>query len=188
MTYPTDKNVFFAFVIGSDGTESEMPYTITIKNIQFSRVTKPTILDGKNLCEDPENWYPYVNEDYSEAEMTKTDNGVEMNVTKSGAEGWYVQSVYGGLTLEKGAKYRIEFDYSSTRSGKFTFCVQQNYDPYDQYFLKDLNYSDNTQHFSAEFTMTEDDDNVSVIFNGGGMGSVSPFTMKISNLSLVRIS
>ena len=188
MEYPTDKGTKINFELGYNGKRTETPYTVTIKNLKVIKISDGNIIEDKNLCADLENWYPYVNEDYAEAEMTKTDNGVEMNVTKSGAEGWYVQSVYGGLTLEKGAKYRIEFDYSSTLSGKFTFCVQQNYDPYEQYFLKDLNYTGSKQHFSADFTMTEDDDNVSVIFNGGGMGAVSPFTMNISNLSLVRIS
>lgn len=121
--------------------------------------------------------------------MTKLNNGIKVSVENGGAEVWYVQGSYANITLEKGAKYRLEFDYSANKNASLGVNVQQNHDPYGQYFYESFDYSMSEQHFSETFTMTEDtDDNVVIVFNCGGEDIPSGFTASITNLSLVKIS
>lgn len=47
--------------------------------------------------------------------VTKLDNGIKAADENGGADIWYIQGSYANLTLEKGAKYQLEFDYSANQ-------------------------------------------------------------------------
>ena len=67
--------------------------------------------------------------------------------------------------------------------------VQQNYDPYGQYYYEPFEYTTSQQHFSSTFKMTDDtDDNAVIVFNFGGKDIPSDFTAEIKNLSLIKLS
>lgn len=49
------------------------------------------------------------------SKVTKLDNGIKAAVENGGADIRYIQGSYANLTLEKGAKYQLEFDYSANQ-------------------------------------------------------------------------
>lgn len=199
----TDKNSQIAF---NGGGKNLIPCTIEISNLSLVKVSGGTSsdnnedntdnsdntgdnVDGTNLCADSANWGGWVYEDGAAATINKLgDGGITIDVTNSGQEDWYIQGSYSNLTLVEGATYRVEFDYSATENLNLGFHVQQNYDPYGQYHYETVSYTTDTQHYSAEFTMTQTDDNVVCVFNCGGADTSQPFSVIVQKLSLVRIS
>lgn len=204
MTSATDKNSEIAFNCGG---KSIKPCTITISNLSLIKVNGSSTDTGKtddddnkeddnttqtdvNLCANAKNWSSWVyEEEGASADVTKLDNGIKVSVQNGGADVWYVQGSYTNVTLEKGAKYRLEFDYSANKTASLGVNVQQNYDPYGQYYYESFDYTTSEQHFSADFTMTDaTDDNVVIVFNYGGEDVPSGFSASVTNLSLVKIS
>lgn len=142
--------------------------------------------DG-NLCADMDNWSGWVNSG-AKAEMTYLPDGLSIEVTESGDEEWYIQGSYVGLTLEQGASYEISFDYSATTDITLPYHFQQNYTPYGVYASGSADYTQETQHYSDVFTMTEETDkNVALVFNCGKREENVPYTMTVTNLRIVRI-
>ncbi len=207
MDEATDKNTQVAFNCGGS---SMIASTIEISNLRLVKLTGGTSTetpddtddteeftpaepeedsaDGTNLCADTANWGGWVYEDGAAATISNTANGLRIAVTNAGTEDWYIQGSYSNLTLVAGATYRVEFDYSSDSAAEIGFHVQQNYDPYGQYHYETISCNSSTQHYSAEFTMTETDDNVVCTFNCGGVGVPVPCTIDVQNLELVKIS
>lgn len=140
-----------------------------------------------NMCADVDRWSGWANNG-AKATITYLEDGVSIEVTDSGAEEWYIQGAYAGLTLEKGASYEISFDYSATTNISLPFHFQQNYDPYGVYASGSANYTTKTQHYSSVFTMKgETDNNVALVFNCGKRKDKVPFTMTVTNLRVVKI-
>ena len=140
-----------------------------------------------NLCADMDNWSGWVNSG-AKAEMTYLPDGLSIEVTESGDEEWYIQGSYVGLTLEQGASYEISFDYSATTDITLPYHFQQNYTPYGVYASGSADYTQETQHYSDVFTMTEEaDKNVALVFNCGKREENVPYTMTVTNLRIVRI-
>lgn len=200
MKSATDKNTQISFNCGGS---SLIPCTIEISNLSLIKVSGgtssddnddpgktdgPVIEDSENLCADSSNWGGWVYEDEAAADITTLGNGITIDVTKTGSEEWHIQGSYSNLTMTEGATYRVEFDYSATKDVPLGFHVQQNYDPYGQYHYESVNCTTSVQHYSAEFTMTETDDNVVCVFNCGGVSTSVPFSVTVQNLSIVRIS
>lgn len=207
MTSATDSNSEIAFNCGG---KNMIPCKITISNLSLVKLsgsssgeqetenpskedpTEPTTdpdADNTNLCADAANWGGWVNEENgAAATITKNSNGISIDVTNSGEEEWYIQGTYANLKLEGNSTYRIEFDYSADKAIDLGFHVQQNYDPYGQYLYQTLSYNESTQHFSGEFDMTTAEDDAVVVFSCGAAGSSVPFTVNISNLSIVKIN
>lgn len=143
-----------------------------------------------NLCADVGNWSSWINEEGgAAASVDYLQNGISIKVTQSGEEEWYVQGSYADITLEKGAKYQISFDYSASKDISLYFHLQQNYDPYGLYTSDFIDYTTEMQHYTSTFTMSDETDkNVVWVFNCGGRDESVPFTMTVTNLSLIKIS
>ena len=196
MTASTDKNSQIAFNLGGNVV---VPSEIKITNLRLvkisggSSVTNPDIPEvtgGDNICEDADNWTSWINEEGGAAASVKyLDNGIQINVTQSGEEEWYIQGSYPDLTLEEGAKYQVSFDYSADKDVSLWYHVQQNCDPYGQYIYELLDFSETSQHYTATFTMSDKTDkNVIFVLNCGGADDSVPFTATLTNLSIVKIS
>lgn len=199
-TKATDQVCRIAFNLG--GSSVKVPFTVEVANLSLIKVSggsagevtpsepETPSEDGTNLCEDAQNWTSWVNEEEgASAKVTATNNGIQAEVTNGGADLWYVQGSYVNLTLEEGATYRLEFDYEANQSVSLGVNVQQNYDPYGQYYYEPVDYTASKQHFSSTFTMTEaTDDNVAIVFNFGGTDVPAGLTAEVSGLSLVRVS
>lgn len=140
-----------------------------------------------NLCANIDNWSGWVNSG-AKATISYLPDGVSIEVTESGDEEWYIQGSYVGLTLEQGASYEISFDYSATTDITLPYHFQQNYDPYGVYASGSADYTQETQHYSDVFTMTEETDkNVALVFNCGKREEKVPYTMTVTNLRIVKI-
>lgn len=211
---PTDKLCRVGFNLGGDGVNvpfnvevanlclvkvngESTPVTTTSNTEEITTTTTTTAADVTpsdktevNLCENTKNWSSWVyEEEGASAKISKTDSGIKVNVQDGGADVWYVQGSYPDITLEKGAEYKLEFDYSANKNASLGVNVQQNYDPYGQYHYEPFEYTASEQHFSTTFTMTDDTDNNAVIvFNFGGKDIPSDFTAEIKNLSLIKLS
>ncbi len=200
----TDKNTQVAFNCGG---KNITPCTIEISNLSLIKISggsssddndnnndsnddndNTEVIEGENLCADSSNWGGWYSEDDATAEITAADNGITISVTNPGTEEWHIQGSYANLTLVEGATYRVEFDYYSSTNVPLGFHVQQNYDPYGQYHYETITSTTSTQHYTADFTMTETDDNVVCVFNCGGVDISNPFSVNVQNLSLIRIS
>lgn len=139
-----------------------------------------------NLCANVDNWTGWVNSS-SKATITYLPDGVSVEVTDGGDEEWYIQPTYTKLTLEKGASYELSFDYAATTNVTIAFFFQQNYDPYSAYVSGSIDCTGEVQHYSAVITMNEEtDSNVALVYNCGKHGESVPYTITITNLSLVK--
>ncbi|MBD5499572.1 MAG: cellulase family glycosylhydrolase [Lachnospiraceae bacterium] len=150
--------------------------------LQTAEEEEPT----DNMCADIDKWSCWVNSD-AKAVVTYLPDGLSIEVTESGAEAWYIQGSYVGLTLEQGASYEISFDYLATTDITLPYCFQQNYDPYGAYASGSADFKQETQHYSDVFTMKEETDkNVVLVFNCGKNAGSEPYTMTVTNWRIVR--
>lgn len=145
--------------------------------------------DAVNLCADSSNWTSYFNEENDCASTLKIlSDGAALEVTKN-SEGYYYynQLGYNNLALEKNATYRLEFDYEATEDLSIEFRIQQNYEPYSWYDGEIFDAPASRKHYSMQFTMPVNDNNVSIVFNCNNLGVTLPYTFTVKNLTLVRV-
>lgn len=142
--------------------------------------------ESDNLCADVDNWTGWVNSE-AQAEISYLPDGVSVAVTDPGAESWYIQPTFTKLALEKGVSYEFSFDYTATAEINIPFVFQQNYDPYTGYVEGSVDCTQEVQHFSTVITMEEtSDSNVAIVFNCGKQRDKAPYTVTITNLSLIK--
>lgn len=157
------------------------------ENTENNSDTEP---DAVNLCADSSNWTSYFNEENDCASTLKIlSDGAALEVTKN-SEGYYYynQLGYNNLALEKNATYRLEFDYEATEDLSIEFRIQQNYEPYSWYDGEIFDAPANSRkHYSMQFTMPVNDNNVSIVFNCNNLGVTLPYTFTVKNLTLVRV-
>ena len=140
-----------------------------------------------NICGNVDNWAGWVNPS-AKATISYLPDGVSVEVTDGGGEEWYIQPTYRPFTLEQGATYEFSFDYVASTNVTIAYCFQQNYDPYGVYESGSTDYTQEVQHYTTTFTMTEETDiNVALVFNCGKHAENVPFTMTVTNLSLIKI-
>lgn len=143
--------------------------------------------DTDNLCANVDNWTGWVNPEAT-ATISYLPDGVSVEVTKGGSEEWYIQPTYTHITLEKGVTYEFSFDYVATKDVTIVCNFQQNYDPYFTYVSNSAHFSSEVQHYTTTFTMSEEtDDNVALVFNCGKHDKDVPYTMTVTNLSLIKV-
>lgn len=194
MKSATDKKCEITFNFGGSIIAGSKIDIANLRLVKISEGTvvvtpEPGVTEDENICAD-DNWTSWINEEGGAAASVEyLGDGIQVTVTKSGAEEWYIQGSYPDITLEEGAEYRISFDYSADKEVPLWYHVQQNYDPYGQYIYEQLNFSIESQHYSSTFTMTEKTDRkVVFVLNCGGVDDSVPFTVTLKNLSIVKIS
>ena len=172
---------------GSSSTKTETPSEQPTE-AATEATTETPVSTGTNLTADASNFTGWAYEDGgASATFKNLSNGIQIAVTNSGSEEWYVQGSYPGITLEKGVTYEISFDYQADKAVDLGYHIQQNYDPYGQYLYEPLNFTAEKQHYSTKFTMTEaTDDNVACVFSCGGVQA--PVTVTITNLEIKKSS
>ncbi|MCH5340120.1 MAG: cellulase family glycosylhydrolase [Acetatifactor sp.] len=140
-----------------------------------------------NLCANVDNWSGWVNSS-AKATISYLPNGTSVEVTDGGDEEWYIQPTYTHITLEQGVSYELSFDYVATKNVTIAFHFQQNYDPYGVYASGSIDCTQEVQHYSAVITMEEKTDgNVALVYNCGKHGESVPYTLTVTNLSLVKV-
>ncbi|MGN0752897.1 MAG: glycoside hydrolase family 5 protein [Aristaeellaceae bacterium] len=143
-----------------------------------------------NLCIDPEGWFGWINTAaQASAQVEYTAEGIAVTVHHGGENTWDVQGAYTGLTLEQGVIYRIAFDYKADVAQSTMFHLMKNYGDYRTYYSAPLESAAEIRHFEDTFTMTEaTDTNVKIAIDFGGSSVQVPYTMEISNLTLVKLA
>ncbi len=197
----TDNMCRVTFNLGGSGVN--VPFKATVTNLSLVKLSggsssttpstpsdpvDPPVSSGTNLTADASRFSSWANKDGGASASFQTlSNGLRISVNNGGSEEWYVQGIYPEIKFEKGATYEISFDYQADKNAKFGVKVQQNYDPYDQYFYESVYASNQKQHFTTQFAMTEPtDDNSACVFNCGG--SNNPVTITITDLVIKKIS
>lgn len=144
--------------------------------------------DEENLCANDDNWNVNINSSNdASGTVSYVDNGIQLTVEKKGKNTWDLQISYIQLTLEKGASYKISFDYSGSPGQSMGFHYMQNYGDYNVYASETLDYKEETQHFEGEFKMTENTDaNARITFDCGASELDGSYTVKIENLTLIK--
>lgn len=124
----------------------------------------------------------------SDAEFTAFSGGFSVDVKSVGTVAWGIQAKYKGLTMESGASYQLSFDYESTKNIISGPNVMQSSGDYLSYYYNEIEFTPETRHFIETFTMNSaTDTNTRLSFDFGSNSDV-PFTAKITNIRLIRIS
>lgn len=149
-----------------------------------------TKASSDNLCGDLEKWSSWVNTGaQADAQVQYTAEGIAVTVNYGGTNTWDVQGAYTGLTVELGVPYRITFDYKADVPQSTMFHLMQNYGDYKTYYGAPLESTAEIQHFEDTFTMTETTDSkAKLAFDFGGSSVQVPYTIEISNLTLVKLA
>ena len=142
-----------------------------------------------NLCSNEENWGNWIDvANGGAAEIVYTENGIQLNVDKTGKNTWDVQIAYKKLTFEQGASYKISFDYTGSPAQNMSFHMMQDYGTYQTYFSQELSYAEETQHYEGVFQMTEaTDEKAQIAFDCGASKLGVPYTITIENLVIVKL-
>lgn len=197
-TSKTDNMCRVTFNLG--GSSVNVPYKATVTNLSLIKLSSgssssssssssqndPPVSTGTNLAADASKYTSWANtEGGASASFKSLNNGLQISVNRAGSEEWYVQGIYPSVKFEKGATYDISFDYQADRNAKFGFKIQQNYEPYGQYFNESVYASSQKQHYSTKFTMTEPtDDNTACVFNCGAVDA--PVNITITDLVITK--
>ena len=140
-----------------------------------------------NLCANVDNWSGWANTG-TQAVISYLPDGVSVEVIESGEEEWYIQGSYINLTLEQGASYELSFDYVATLDITIPYHFQQNYEPYGVYVSGEMDCTKELQHYTTTINMTQaTDGNVALVFNCGKREESVPYTLTVTNLSLVKL-
>lgn len=164
-------------------------YVVDAEKLSQETETTKKTEDPSNLCSNPDNWSFWVNEDSTaSAKMNYTENGIQVEVTSPGSNTWDIQLSYVNLNLEKGAHYRLSFDYFGEPKQTMNFSVMQNYPEYASYSTLPLDYKAEPQHYKAEYVMSEPTDpNSRITFDCGASKVGGTYTVTIENVVLTKV-
>jgi endoglucanase len=119
--------------------------------------------------------------------------GGKMNIyaTNGGTEGWHVQAIRGGISLEKGKTYKVTFSVQAASNRTATAYAGKSSDPwtaYSDYSTIQINTADAT--LSYTFTMNSaSDSNARLVFDlGKSAASLSIYDIKIEEIKIVSTS
>ena len=202
MTEDTDPGTIFNIAMGAvGGTQITEQHRICIDDIVLEKIDAPEIKPeeaGKNLLknadfsDDTNNWNIWAISNPAAATSVVSNGAVTYNITNVGTEDWNVQLKQGGITLEKGCKYRAKFKVTSTaaRTIKLAFLNAT----YAWYGGADISLTANTEkEVVCEFTVGEDketDTNIDMVVSMGkiGEGDLAQHTITMSDFSLVKVA
>lgn len=114
------------------------------------------------------------------------DKSFWINVVTGGATSDTIEAVIDGIGLRNGGEYRLEFDYTTSISSDIPVIIRSNSDSTKIYFNDTISGSaaDKT-HYSTEFTVSESDEDTSLVFQLGGQDYSN---LTLSNVKLVKIA
>lgn len=205
MTYPTDEETILSISMGAvGGIVIDKKHTIVIDSITLEEVTEPEkepeeeIQAGKELVTngDFKNGSESWGWDGSwilvpaQGSVDFSNEKAVFDITNPGEADWNVQLKQSGLTLEKGATYKVSFDVKSTkaRTIKLALMTAGTYDWYDGADIA-LN-ADEDFTFEKEFTVTKETSDIIDLQISMGLiaGVDTPASViELDNISLVKL-
>lgn len=110
------------------------------------------------------------------------DKSFWINTVTGGEKPETIEAYVSGIELKKGGKYHLEFDcYSSIEKNDVPVIVRGSNS--EEYFSDSVNMETDKKHYSAEFTVSADDENSAIVFQLGGQDS---YNVTISNIKLTK--
>lgn len=109
----------------------------------------------------------YLNSGASGSKQSESGNML-IQINSTGTEGWHVQLVKNGITLESGKKYRITFVAKSDVQRQITSYVGQNYSPWSAYSdYNTITLNTEMNEYTYIFDMTTSDYTARLVFDIG---------------------
>lgn len=112
------------------------------------------------------------------------DKSFWINMVTGGSSPDAIEAVVSGIKLKKEGEYRLEFDYTSTVDVSIPVLVRSNSDG-SVYHSGSVDAASEKQHYSAVFSVVEDNEDSSVVFQLGG---TDYYNVTFSNIKLVKIA
>jgi endoglucanase len=102
------------------------------------------------------------------AQITRTDNTLNVNITSGGTAGWHVQLVKGGISLQEGKKYRFSFKAKAEEARSATVYIGMSKDPWSAYSgYNGLSLADTFVVYTYVFDMGATDNTARMVFDFG---------------------
>jgi len=155
---------------------------------------KKELVIGENLLSNGDfhneltYWGKYLSKGGSATFSAPAGEG-KVTISNPGKLIYSVQIYYDGFSLEQGGDYTFSFDISSTVPRSAEARIQINGSDYHAYVMDEIDITEETKHFSIDFTMTEGTDPAPrLCFNLGrpeGVDDLTDHVIRIDNVSLV---
>jgi endoglucanase len=102
------------------------------------------------------------------AQITRTDNTLNVNITSGGTAGWHVQLVKGGISLQEGKKYRFSFKAKAEEARSATVYIGMSKDPWSAYSgYNGVSLADTFVVYTYVFDMGATDNTARMVFDFG---------------------
>lgn len=112
------------------------------------------------------------------------DKSFWINMVTGGSSPDAIEAVLSGIELKNGGEYRLEFDYTSTVDVSIPVLVRSNSDG-SVYHSGSVDAGSEKTHYSAEFSINEDNKDSAIVFQLGG---TDYYNVTFSNIKLVKIA
>lgn len=112
------------------------------------------------------------------------DKSFWINMSTGGDSPEAVEAKVSGISLRENGTYRLEFDYTSTVDNTIPVLVRSS-DGATIYHSATVDSVSDKNHYSAEFTMPQADENAEIVFQIGGLDY---YNVTFSNIKLVKIA
>ncbi len=148
-------------------------------------------LEDGNLTPYLYNYKTYYNGGLASLSCDKTGNSITMQVLNGGSKPGDVQAYYNNVALEENTTYTVSFQASCEGIAELPvrLLVEQVYPAFVDYFISpDVTLNTQTQKFEFVFEIGEitQDYNFNFIFYLGCDTNAAPYTVNISNLTVVE--
>ena len=117
------------------------------------------------------NVYAYVNE---------YDKSFWLNVSDGGDVPEDIEAIIPDIPLQKGAEYRLEFDYTSTVDVEIPLVVRGT----EEYYSDKIEAVSEKLHYEQNFTVSQDDDKAQLVFFLGGNDY---YNATFSNIRVIKV-
>ena len=158
-------------------------------NDDVKKPAKAAVLDsaaGNMIVEDKDKWI-FLNAQGGDGKLEVNNGNLDIYSVSDGPVEYAVQVVQGPVPMIKGNIYRYSFDASADEERTIISTVSAPERGWIRYFPDTkVTVTPSTQHFSWDFTMTDDSDaEARLEYNLGSQGSLA--TVHISNICLEKI-
>lgn len=166
-------NYKYTFVPTAADVPAKIEIIATEKGVSFIdniRLHENSLLLNGNFSGGLTSWEVYVNEGsrvYYAVDSLSEDNAFCIDIDKTGSMDWMIQLKQNNVVLEKGKKYKLQFDAKSTLPRTIMFALQRdgssddNWIPYSG--TNKIEVSKDFQHYEVEFEMKERTDKKTIL-------------------------
>jgi endoglucanase len=145
-----------------------------------------TLIFEHNFKNNTDNWKIYLGGD-AEAILNAVNGNLELSISNPGTQIWHVQLIKPGITIEKGALYRVTFKARSQQNVRhMSSYIGKDSNPWNAYSTaRSVALTETERNYSYTFTMnSETDTKARLVFDLG----LSKNGVLISNVKIEKLS